>query len=184
LSGGWRRRSGGGAARVASARYGRRYREDDLLGDGGGARVRDLGHVDAKLHRGLEVDVVGADACGDHRLEVAREQEAAAVEEGRKVGLRDDVGRVGQLAVERAARALYVVGHHERVPRRLEEAAQPVLARHAADQVARRKAEGRRRRRAGAVRVCAESVAGKTVRARARQEIDPPGQCVLLRVSE
>ena len=63
-------------------------------------RVGDLGDGDAALDRGLQVDVVRADAGRDRQLQVRRLGDALGGQVRRPERLRDDDVGVGQLALE------------------------------------------------------------------------------------
>ena len=93
------------------------------------------------VDRGLQVDMVGADAGGQRELQILRLGDALGGQIGRPEGLRDDDVGIDQLALERAVRAVLVGGDDQRVARAFEIFAQPQLARHAAEQFAGREVD-------------------------------------------
>ena len=124
-----------------------------MLGDADAVAVGHLGDGDAALDRRLQVGVVGADAGGDHELEVRRLGEALGGHVRRPEGLADDDVGGGQLALEVGVRAVLVGGDGQLVAALLEELAQAELAGDAAQQLAGREVDrlGSRRREAAGV---------------------------------
>ena len=155
----------------------------DVLGDADAVRVGDLGDGQAVLDRGLQVDVVGADAGGQRELQVRRARDPLGGQVGRPERLGDHDLGARQLALEDRVRAVLVGGDDQRVARRLQEVAQPQLARDAADQLARGEAErprasarsGRRgsARSSGSRRAHRPAGSRRADRRRARRERSP-----------
>mmetsp|Transcript_8938 Transcript_8938/g.26698 ORF Transcript_8938/g.26698 Transcript_8938/m.26698 type:complete len:266 (+) Transcript_8938:709-1506(+) len=110
---------------------------DHVLRHRDGVAERDLGHVDLPLRRGGQVHVVRPDARGDARLQVLRLRHALGGDIGWPEGLRDDVMRIDDLLLERAAFPILVAGDHERVPTLLQELPQAQLAGDATQEVPR-----------------------------------------------
>ena len=77
---------------------------DDVLGHADAVAVGHLGDGDAAVDRGLEIDVVGADAGGDRELELRRLGDPLGGQVGGPERLGDDDVGVGQLAFEDASR--------------------------------------------------------------------------------
>ena len=78
-------------------------------------RVGDLGDRDAALDRGLQIDVVGADARGDRQLQLGRLGDPLGGQIGGPERLRDHDLRVRQLALEDRVRPVLVRGDDQRV---------------------------------------------------------------------
>ena len=118
-----------------------------MLGDADAVAVGDFGNGDAALDRRVEVDVVGPDARGDRQLQVSRLADPLRRQVRRPEGLGDDHVGVRQLALELGIRPILVGSHQQGVTALLQEPAQPELAGHATQQLARLEVDSLRGRR-------------------------------------
>ena len=89
---------------------------DDMLGDADRIAVGDLGHRYAVVDRGLQVDMIGADAGRERQFELLGLGDPLLRQIGRPEGLRDDDLGVGELALQHGIRAVLVGRDDERVP--------------------------------------------------------------------
>ena len=119
---------------------------DRVLGDADAVTEGDLGDRDPARDRGVEIDVVRADAGGQRQLEILRfgDPLGGQVRRPKRLG-NNDIG-VGQLPFELRVRAVLVRCHDQLVPAVFEECAQAELTGDAAQQFARREIDRRRGR--------------------------------------
>jgi hypothetical protein len=124
-----------------------------MLGDADGVRVGYLGYGDAALDGSVEIDVVGADARRDGKLQVLRFGNALRGEVGGPEWLRDHNVGVDKLLVEGRVGAFLVRGDDERMTGVLQELAQAELAGHAAQELAGIEVDRARGRRGLSARI-------------------------------
>mmetsp|Transcript_19819 Transcript_19819/g.51205 ORF Transcript_19819/g.51205 Transcript_19819/m.51205 type:complete len:268 (-) Transcript_19819:99-902(-) len=148
-------------------------RHHDVLSDRDGVAPGDLTHVYVAVHRRLQVDVVGTNACRDACAQLWCHCHPFGCHVRWEEGLRDHVLGIGKMALKLTTGAVFVRRDDERVALRFEECAQPELAAQAAKQRARREVDPSGTRQSRAVRVCLEGwerVAG-VVRREARHRV-------------
>ena len=102
---------------------------DDVLGDADRIAIRDLRHRYAVVYRGLQVDVVGTNACGQREFQLLGLGDPLRRQIGRPKRLRDDDFSIGELALQHGIRAVLVGRDNEFVPIRLKVFSQAEFAR-------------------------------------------------------